>query len=79
MTKTNIYTLVLLDAGDKLIEVVREIRIITGLGLREAKDFIEILPRTVTWLVNETEAVELKQRLEQCGATVALGSVGSCD
>ena len=57
-------------AGDKKIEVIKEVRAITGLGLKEAKDLVEGAPKTVKEGVNKDEAAKLKKQLEEQGATV---------
>ena len=57
---------------DKKIAILKEVRAITGLGLREAKDFIESVPKTVMFAITHNEAVNLKQKLEATGAKVSL-------
>jgi large subunit ribosomal protein L7/L12 len=64
------FTVVLLEAGDKKINVIKEIRTITGLGLKEAKDLVEGAPKTVKEGVNKEEAAKIKKMLEDQGATV---------
>ena len=59
-------------AGDKKINVIKEVRAITGLGLKEAKDLVEGAPKPVKEGVDKAEAEELKKKLEEAGATVAL-------
>ena len=59
-------------AGDKKIEVIKEVRAITGLGLKEAKDLVEGAPKTVKEGVNKKDAEEMKKKLEAVGATVEL-------
>ena len=66
------FTVVLAAAGEKKIEVIKEVRAITGLGLKEAKDLVEGAPKPVKEGVNKAEAEELKKRLEEAGATVEL-------
>ncbi|HZT19080.1 MAG TPA: 50S ribosomal protein L7/L12 [Dongiaceae bacterium] len=66
------FTVVLLEAGDKKINVIKEVRAITGLGLKEAKDLVEGAPKTVKESVNKAEAAELKKKLEDAGAKVEL-------
>ena len=64
------FTVILAKAGDKKINVIKEIRTITGLGLKEAKDLVEGAPKTVKEAVNKDEAAKLKKVLEDQGATV---------
>jgi large subunit ribosomal protein L7/L12 len=64
------FTVVLAAAGDKKIEVIKEVRAITGLGLKEAKDLVEGAPKPVKEGVNKDEAAKLKKQLEEAGATV---------
>jgi large subunit ribosomal protein L7/L12 len=64
------FTVVLANAGDKKINVIKEIRTITGLGLKEAKDLVEGAPKTVKEGVNKDEAAKIKKTLEEQGATV---------
>ena len=59
-------------AGDKKIEVIKEVRAITGLGLKEAKDLVEGAPKPVKEGVNKDEADKLKAQLEKAGAKVEL-------
>src|SRR6188508_879621 len=66
------FTVVLASAGDKKIEVIKEVRAITGLGLKEAKDLVEGAPKPVKEGVAKAEAEELKKKLEAAGATVEL-------
>ena len=66
------FEVVLAAAGDKKINVIKEVRGITGLGLKEAKDLVEGAPKTVKEGVNKAEAEELKAKLEAAGATVEL-------
>ena len=66
------FTVVLTDAGDKKINVIKEVRAITGLGLKEAKDLVEGAPKPVKEGVNKAEAAELKKKLEEAGAKVEL-------
>ena len=65
-------TVVLADAGDKKINVIKEVRAITGLGLKEAKDLVEGAPKPVKDGVNKDEAEKLKAQLEKAGAKVEL-------
>ena len=64
------FTVILAKAGDKKINVIKEIRTITGLGLKEAKDLVEGAPKTVKEGVNKDEAEKLKKQLEEQGAAV---------
>jgi len=64
------FTVVLTEAGDKKINVIKEIRTITGLGLKEAKDLVEGAPKTVKEGVNKDEAAKLRKMLEDQGASV---------
>ncbi|GAB6051413.1 50S ribosomal protein L7/L12 [Magnetospira thiophila] len=64
------FTVVLAAVGDKKINVIKEVRAITGLGLKEAKDLVEGAPKPVKEGVNKDEAAELKKKLEEAGATV---------
>ena len=64
------FTVQLTAAGDKKIEVIKEVRAITGLGLKEAKDLVEGAPKPVKEGVNKAEAADLKKKLEEAGATV---------
>lgn len=64
------FTVILTKAGDKKINVIKEIRTITGLGLKEAKDLVEGAPKTVKEGVNKEEAAKLRKMLEDQGAAV---------
>jgi large subunit ribosomal protein L7/L12 len=66
------FTVVLASAGDKKINVIKEVRAITGLGLKEAKELVEGAPKEVKADVPKAEAEELKKKLEEAGATVEL-------
>ncbi len=66
------FTVVLAAAGDKKIEVIKEVRGLTGLGLKEAKDLVEGAPKTVKEGVNKDEANKIKATLEKVGAKVEL-------
>lgn len=66
------FSVVLTDAGDKKINVIKEVRAITGLGLKEAKDLVEGAPKEVKADVPKAEAQELKKKLEEAGAKVDL-------
>ena len=64
------FTVVLAAAGEKKIEVIKEVRAITGLGLKEAKDLVEGAPKPVKEGVNKDEADKIKKMLEDAGAKV---------
>jgi large subunit ribosomal protein L7/L12 len=64
------FTVILTDAGDKKINVIKEIRTITALGLKEAKDLVEGAPKTVKEGVSKDEAAKIKKVLEDNGAKV---------
>lgn len=64
------FDVILASFGDKKINVIKEIRAITGLGLKEAKDLVEGAPKPVKEGVNKEEAENLKKQLEEAGATV---------
>jgi large subunit ribosomal protein L7/L12 len=66
------FTVVLMAAGDKKINVIKEVRAITGLGLKEAKDLVEGAPKEVKADVGKDEAAKLKKQLEDAGAKVEL-------
>jgi|SRR5215472_4712487 large subunit ribosomal protein L7/L12 len=66
------YTVVLVDAGYKKIEVIKEVRAITGLGLKEAKDLVESVPKNVKEGVSKRDAFTVKAQLERAGAEVEL-------
>jgi large subunit ribosomal protein L7/L12 len=66
------FTVVLAAAGEKKIEVIKEVRAITGLGLKEAKDLVEGAPKNVKEGVNKDEAAKIKATLEKVGAKVEL-------
>jgi large subunit ribosomal protein L7/L12 len=66
------FTVILATSGDKKINVIKEIRTITGLGLKEAKDLVEGAPKTVKEGVNKEEAAKIKKVLEEQGATVEI-------
>jgi len=66
------FTVILTDAGDKKINVIKEVRAITGLGLKEAKDLVEGAPKEVKADVNKDEAAKIKKQLEDAGAKVEL-------
>ena len=66
------FQVILASAGDKKIEVIKEVRTITGLGLKEAKDLVEGAPQTVKDAAPKAEAEEIKKKLEAAGAKVEL-------
>jgi large subunit ribosomal protein L7/L12 len=66
------FTVVLAKVGDKKIEVIKEVRAITGLGLKEAKDLVEGAPKPVKEGVNKKDSEEMKKKLEAVGASVEL-------
>jgi large subunit ribosomal protein L7/L12 len=66
------FTVILANAGDKKINVIKEVRAITGLGLKEAKDLVEGAPKEVKADVSKDEAAKIKKQLEDAGAKVEL-------
>ena len=66
------FSVILASVGDKKINVIKEVRAITGLGLKEAKDLVEAAPKPVKEGVNKQEAADIKKKLEDAGATVEL-------
>lgn len=66
------FDVVLAAVGDKKINVIKEVRAITGLGLKEAKDLVEAAPKPVKEGASKEEAEQLKKKLEEAGATVEL-------
>ena len=66
------FDVILLDSGEKKINVIKVVRAVTGLGLKEAKDLVDGAPQTVKSAVSKTEAAELKKQLEEAGAKVEL-------
>ena len=66
------FTVVLASAGDKKINVIKEVRAITGLGLKEAKDLVEAAPKEIKGGVAKKDAEEFKKKLEAAGAKVEL-------
>src|SRR6202790_3691799 len=64
------FTVILAKAGDKKINVIKEVRTITGLGLKEAKDLVEAAPKAVKEGVSKDEAAKIKKQLEEAGAKV---------
>jgi len=66
------FDVILASAGEKKINVIKEVRTITGLGLKEAKDLVEGAPKTVKEGANKEEADKIKKQLEEAGATVEI-------
>ena len=66
------FSVILVAAGEKKINVIKEVRAVTGLGLKEAKDLVEAAPKAVKEGVNKAEAAEIKKKLEDAGAKVEL-------
>ena len=66
------FTVVLVAAGEKKIQVIKEVRAITGLGLKEAKDLVDGAPKPVKEGISKSEAEEIKKKLVEAGATVEL-------
>jgi large subunit ribosomal protein L7/L12 len=66
------FDVILAAAGEKKINVIKEVRAITGLGLKEAKDLVEGAPKPVKEAVNKDEAAKLKKQLEDAGASVEI-------
>ncbi|MBA4782398.1 MAG: 50S ribosomal protein L7/L12 [Rhizobiales bacterium] len=66
------FDVILAVAGEKKINVIKEVRAITGLGLKEAKDLVEAAPKAVKEAVSKTEAADIKAKLESAGATVEI-------
>ncbi len=64
------FEVILTEAGEKKINVIKEVRAITGLGLKEAKDLVEAAPKTVKEAVSKDEAAKIKKVLEEAGAKV---------
>ncbi len=64
------FNVILADAGDKKINVIKEVRAITGMGLKEAKDLVEGAPKPVKEGVSKDEAAKIKKQLEEAGAKV---------
>ena len=64
------FDVILTAAGDKMINVIKEVRTITGLGLKEAKDLVEAAPKPVKEGASKDEAEEIKKKLEEAGASV---------
>ncbi len=66
------FDVILAAIGDKKINVIKEVRAITSLGLKEAKDLVEAAPKTVKEAVKKEEAEQIKKKLEEAGATVEI-------
>ena len=66
------FSVILAAVGEKKIQVIKEVRVITGLGLKEAKDLVDGAPKPVKEGISKAEADELKKKLEEAGATVEL-------
>ncbi len=66
------FDVVLMDAGANKINVIKEVRAVTGLGLKEAKDLVEAAPKTVKEGVNKEEAAKMKEVIEKAGAKVTI-------
>jgi large subunit ribosomal protein L7/L12 len=66
------FTVILANAGDKKINVIKEVRTITGLGLKEAKDLVEAAPKPLKEGVSKAEAEEIKKKMAEAGATVEI-------
>jgi len=66
------FTVVLANVGEKKIQVIKEVRAITGLGLKEAKDLVDGAPKPVKEGISKSEAEEIKKKLQEAGATVEL-------
>ena len=66
------FDVILTAAGDKKINVIKEVRTITGLGLKEAKDLVEAAPKPVKEGASKDEAEEIKKKLEEAGASVEI-------
>ena len=66
------FDVILESFGSKKISVIKEVRAITGLGLKEAKELVESVPKVIKEGLEKSEAEEIKKKLEQCGASVSL-------
>jgi large subunit ribosomal protein L7/L12 len=64
------FSVILVSAGDKKIQVIKEVRAVTGLGLKEAKDLVEGAPKPVKEGVSKDEAAEIKKKIEEAGGQV---------
>ena len=70
LKKKTEFDVVLTAAGDKKIQVIKEVRTITGLGLKDAKDLVEAAPKAIKEGVKKEEAEEIKKKVEEAGGTV---------
>ena len=66
------FDVILASSGDKKIQVIKEVRVITGLGLKEAKDLVDGAPKTLKEGVKKAEAEEIKKKLEEVGAQIQI-------
>ena len=66
------FNVILMNSGEKKINVIKEVRAITGLGLKEAKDLVEAAPKAVKEGVNKDEAATIKKKFEEAGAKVEI-------
>lgn len=66
------FDVILMEAGAKKIEVIKEVRAVTGLGLKEAKDLVEGAPKTIKEGVSKEEAAKIKEAIEKAGAKVSV-------
>ena len=66
------FEVILASSGDKKIQVIKEVRVITGLGLKEAKDLVDGAPKTLKEGVKKAEAEEIKKKLEEVGAQIQI-------
>jgi large subunit ribosomal protein L7/L12 len=66
------FSVILTSFGDKKIEVIKEVRAITGLGLKEAKDLVEATPKALKESVSKDEATKIKEQIEKVGASVEI-------
>ena len=66
------FDVILTGSGDKKIQVIKEVRAITGLGLKEAKDLVEAVPKPIKEGVSKDEAQELKKKIEEVGGTIEI-------
>jgi len=72
LRKKTEFNVILVEAGANKIGVIKEVRVITGLGLKEAKDLVEAAPKSVKEGANKADAEEIKKKLEAAGAKVEL-------
>jgi len=68
----NTFDVILASVGEKKLNVIKEVRAVTSLGLKEAKDLVEAAPKAIKEGVNKDEAEEIKKKLEEAGATIEL-------